>query len=54
MLLYNNKKDNRNKHQVFISAMLCSDYLKTSSEYNPSHAHFSPTLAVCLYFRNIK
>jgi len=38
MLLYNNKKDNRNE-RVPISAMLDFNYLK-SSEYYLSHAHF--------------
>jgi len=44
MLLYNNKKDNRNECQVSVS--VDSNYLKTSSEYNLSHAHFSRTPAV--------
>jgi len=46
MLLYNNKKDNRNERQVPISAMLDSNYLKTSSEYNLLHAYFLRTLTV--------
>ena len=46
MLLYNNKKDNRNERRVLISAMLDSNYLKTNSGYNLSHNHFSRTLAV--------
>jgi len=46
MLLYNNKKNNRNEHRIPISAMLNSNYLKMSSGYNLSHAHFLRTLAV--------
>ena len=53
MLLYYNK-DNWNECQVPISAMLDSNYLKTSSEYNLSRAHFSRTGSVCLYFKNTK
>jgi len=45
--LYNNKKDNLNKRGMLISAMLDSNFLKTSSEYNESHAHFSRWL--CLF-----
>ena len=46
MLLYNNKKDNRNECRVPISVMIDSNYLKTSSGYNLSHTHFSRTLTV--------
>jgi len=46
MLLYITKKNNRNERRVPISAMLDSNYLKTNSEYNLSHAHFSRMLTV--------
>jgi len=45
MLLYN-KKDNRNKHQVPISAMLASNYLKTSQLNTMYRTYFARALAV--------
>ena len=45
-VIYNNKKDNQTECRVLISAMLDSNYLKISSEYNLAHAHFSRTLTV--------
>ena len=49
MLLYNNKKHNRNEHRIPISAMFGSNYSKVSSGYNPSYTQFSRTLAMFVY-----
>jgi len=47
MLLYNNKKDNRNERRVPISAILDSNYPQSEDEFwVQSHDHFSRTLAV--------
>jgi len=42
--------EHRNEHRVPISAMFDSNYLKTNSGYNLSHAYFSRKLAlfVCI------
>jgi len=49
MLLYNNKKDNRNEHRMpFCDAWF--QLTRTNPEYNASHAYFTCTLAmfVCI------